>query len=146
MFRSYLKYSSNTGKNAKILIFLTKMSYFSARNFFSFKKQASFLKYFLVYMISPEKKCCGSSKCCYAVRRGRHNPRGTSHSSALRCRAVERILPDATSGPSDVGEVRSFTWQCHMVNTQMAQPSAFIYCPLKNLWYILYHCNLVSWF
>lgn len=28
------------------------MSYFSARNFFSFKKQASFLKYFLVYMIS----------------------------------------------------------------------------------------------
>lgn len=31
----------------------------------------------------------------------------------------------ATSAPPDVGEVRSFTWQCHMVNIQMAQLSDF---------------------
>lgn len=55
-------------------------------------------------------------------------------------------LPVATSGPSDVSELRSCTWQRHMVNIQMGQLSDFIYCPFKNILSVLCRCILLSCF
>lgn len=97
-----------------------------------------------VWFFSPQKEKQRGK--CRRARCGRHNPHGTSHPAAPRCRAVERIPPVATSDLPDVGKQRRCSWQCHMLKMQMGCLSDFSYCLLKNTSSVLFLWILTSCF